>query len=219
MSELWIPSGGTNRKIKELYIPSGGINRKIKEAYAPYVGSNRRIFSAGTDYTITVSASTSNGGYAITFSDGSARFYAGSRTDNTILDYNWSISFAQPIPTVSGSPLLQFILQAVVDVNNKAKFMGATVDGYAKFGSDSDFGQYSLLSRVSPGDGSGDNINNGSGTFTCNFITAYSGQIKDLHINYTLRANGTSVREDWSSIKIFGHSITSAPTGQIDLRI
>lgn len=218
MPELWIPSGGTNRKIKELYIPSGGINRKIKEAYAPSGGSNRKIFSAGTDYTITVSANTSDGGYATTFSDGSARFYAGSSTASTFLDFNWRISFAQPIPTVSGSPLLQFVLAAVVDTNSKAKFYGATVDGYAKFGSDTDFFQYPLLSRVSPGE-DGDYINNGSGTFTCNFITAYSGQIKDLHINYTLRSNGTSVREDWNSIKIFGHSITSAPTGQIDLKI
>ncbi|MDU6306616.1 MAG: hypothetical protein E6579_08150, partial [Clostridium sp.] len=79
MPELWIPSGGTNRKIKELYIPSGGVNRKIKEAYAPSGGVTRKIFSGGVGYSISTSSSTTSDWAGSTFtlnSNASGRMYA-----------------------------------------------------------------------------------------------------------------------------------------------
>ncbi|MBE6744734.1 hypothetical protein [Faecalispora jeddahensis] len=75
MPELWIPSGGTNRKIKELYIPSGGVNRKIKEAYAPSGGVTRKIFSGVSDpilaqyYSVSGSSSLTSNTFAQNLSD------------------------------------------------------------------------------------------------------------------------------------------------------
>lgn len=49
MAELWLPSGGINRKQKELWLPSGGVNRKQKELWAGSGGVSRKIFSSVSD--------------------------------------------------------------------------------------------------------------------------------------------------------------------------
>lgn len=53
MPELWLPSGGVNRKQKQLWLPDGGVNRKQKELWAGSGGVNRKIFSGGIEYTVT----------------------------------------------------------------------------------------------------------------------------------------------------------------------
>ncbi|WP_195199228.1 hypothetical protein [Faecalispora jeddahensis] len=96
MPELWIPSGGTNRKIKELYIPSGGVTRKIKAAYAPSGGANRKIFSGGIRYWITTSADASSDWAASTFTlngDASGKMYAFVANGGYFTDADFSMVF------------------------------------------------------------------------------------------------------------------------------
>ena len=102
MPELWIPSGGTNRKIKELYIPSGGVNRKIKEAYAPSGGVTRKIFSGGVGYSISTSDSTTSDWAGSTFtlnSNASGRMYAfvASGGYYSSAEFSMKIDFDTPI--------------------------------------------------------------------------------------------------------------------------
>ncbi|WP_085833835.1 hypothetical protein [Clostridium merdae] len=53
MPELWIPSGGVNRKQKELWLPQGSVNRKQKELWVASESVNRKIFTSGVGYTIS----------------------------------------------------------------------------------------------------------------------------------------------------------------------
>ncbi|WP_085833493.1 hypothetical protein [Clostridium merdae] len=53
MPELWLPSGGVNRKQKELWLPQGSVNRKQKELWVASGSVNRKIFTSGVGYTIS----------------------------------------------------------------------------------------------------------------------------------------------------------------------
>lgn len=59
MPELWLPSGGVNRKLKELYTVPGGANRKLKELWVGSGGVNRKIF-IGNTFKATVSSTQIN---------------------------------------------------------------------------------------------------------------------------------------------------------------
>lgn len=46
--ELYVPVGGSNRKVKSILVPVNGVYRKVKIGYAPVGGANRPFYSSGT---------------------------------------------------------------------------------------------------------------------------------------------------------------------------
>lgn len=101
MPELWLPSGGVNRKQKELYLPSGGVNQKQKEIWAGSGGVNRKIFKKGVDYVITPNgpSNTDVDWSSAINSDGSGEMrliYYGNSSSATF-EVGFEISFSEPI--------------------------------------------------------------------------------------------------------------------------
>lgn len=224
MPELWIPSGGTNRKIRELYIPSGGVTRKIKEAYAPFGGSNRKIFSSGVGYSLSVSASTANGGYANLSSDGTCMFYAVSNRNDAPSEraryFNWYMTLNDPIPIDLNKPILKMTRSISVSGATRVQFISYELEATAKLEGDTNFYTYTM-NRVT---GDDEYINSGTQDISIYPIVSLkkSGFVRSLHLNYginTPSSDGVTVTDRWKQIEVYGVPVLSAPTGQLNIQL